>query len=210
MLILLANLGSKGDFMARLAFLIGYKGQDPAEKPPDAALENLKGVFTCKQEVANFLGIETFVYTPSNTTVTTRAAYTKNIMKRDPVTGVSAYADISVPAGQITYAPSNRARAKTVILKTGARAKKSYRTISLTFPSNVTVAQIGEALAEYIPDGKIQRTASNPSVTEIFPQYTIKGGRTYSLGLKADAETSTSVTAPATKAEQTTVVTTAK
>lgn len=196
--------------MARLAFLVGFRGQQPGDTTPDAGLENLKGVFTCKQQVAQFLGIQDKVYVPSADTQVDRAGYVKNVMKRDPATGVSAYADITVPAGKITYAPSSRARAKTVVLTTGARAKKTFRTLSLTFPSNMTVAQIGEALAEYIPDTKVQRTAANPSATEIFPQFSIKGGRTYSLGTKADAETSTNVDAPDSKAEQSAILAKAK
>lgn len=43
--------------MGRLAFLIGYKGQDSSETPRDAALENLVGTFTCNTRVADFLGI---------------------------------------------------------------------------------------------------------------------------------------------------------
>jgi hypothetical protein len=74
----------------------------------------------------------------------------------------------------------------------------------------MTVSQIGEALAEYIPDGKIQRTATAPSATEIYPQYTIKGGKTYPLPLKAAAESSTNVDAPATTAEQAALLAKAK
>ena len=80
----------------------------------------------------------------------------------------------------------------------------------MTFPSNLTVSQIGEALAEYIPDGKIQRTATKPSATEVYAQYTIKGGKTYPLPLKADAETSTNLDAPDSKAEQAALLAKAK
>lgn len=195
--------------MARLAFLIGFKGQDPSEKPPDSAKENLIGVFTCKTTVATFLGIETKAYVAKAENVRERKSYTKNVMKS--VGGAApALVDVIVPAGEIIYTPTSSARARTVILKTGAKANKANRTISLTFPSNVTVAQIGEALAEYIPATKIQVTATKPSSTEIYPQFSIKGGRTYSLLPKAEAEASTNVTAPDTPAEQTTVVTAAK
>jgi hypothetical protein len=191
--------------MGRLAFILGYKGQDPSETPKDAALENLVGTFTCTTRVANFLDIVTKQYVPSGEANRDRQGYTKSVIGAD-----GQPKDIIVAAGKIAYTPDAAPRAKTVILRTGAKAKKANRTISLTFPSGVTVSQIGEALAEYIPDGKIQRTAAAPSATEIYPQYTIKGGRTYPLPLKADAESSTNVDAPDTKAEQAAVLAKAK
>ena len=191
--------------MGRLAFIIGYKGQDPSENPADAALENLVGTFTCTTRVANFLDIVAKQYVSSGEANRDRKAYTKNVILAD-----GQKKDVPVAAGKIAYTPDASPRAKTVTLKTGDKAKKTNRTISLTFPSNVTVSQIGEALAEYIPDGKIQRTAAAPSATEIYPQYTIKGGKTYPLPLKADAETSTSVDAPDSKAEQAALLAKAK
>jgi hypothetical protein len=191
--------------MARLAFIIGYKGQDPSETPKDAALENLVGTFTCTTRVANFLDIVAKQYVPSGEPNRERKGYTKSVIGAD-----GQPKEITVQPGKITYTPDAAPRAKTVILRTGAKAKKTNRTISLTFPSNVTVSQIGESLAEYIPDGKIQRTAAAPSATEIYPQYTIEGGRTYPLPLKADAESSTNVDAPDTKAEQAAVLAKAK
>jgi hypothetical protein len=191
--------------MGRLAFLIGYKGQDPSETPKDAALENLVGTFTCNTRVADFLGIVDKQYVPSSEANRDRAGYTKSVLGKD---GVAK--DIEVKAGKIAYTPDASPRAKTVTLKTGAKAKKTNRTISLTFPSSLTVSQIGEALAEYIPDGKIQRTSTAPSATEIYAQYTIKGGKTYPLPLKADAESSTGVDAPDSKTEQAALLAKAK
>lgn len=196
--------------MARLGFLVGFKGQDPSEKPPDSTKENLKGLFTCKQSVAAFLGMETKFYKPNSETVTARAGYSKSVMKRPAGGGPAVYTTITVAAGSIVYAPDNSPRARQVTLKTGLLSLKGFRTIGLTFPSNMTVSQIGEALAEYIDPAKIQRTAANPSATEIFPSYTIKGGRTYTIPLKAAAEASISVDAPETDAEQIAVVTKAK
>ena len=191
--------------MPRLAFIIGYKGQDPGETPKDAALENLVGTFTCTSRVANFLDIVTKQYVPSGEANRDRKGYTKSVLNAARVA-----TDITVPAGKISYTPDASPRAKTVTLKTGAKAKKTNRTISLTFPSNVTASQIGEALAEYIPDGKIQRTSAAPAATEIYAQYTIKGGKTYPLPLKAAAETSTNVDAPDTATEQAALLAKAK
>ncbi len=148
--------------MSRLAFLVGFKGQDPGEKPADAAKENLVGCFTCTSRVADFLGIVAQKYIPSGEANRDRKGYTKSVIGAD-----GTAKDIPVAAGKITYTPDASPRAKTVILKTGAKAKKTNRTISLTFPSNMTVSQIGEALAEYIPDTKIQLTSTPPSATEI-------------------------------------------
>ena len=191
--------------MGRLAFLIGFKGQDPGETPRDAALENLVGTFTCTTRVADFLGIVDKQFVPSGEANRDRKGYTKSVIGAD-----GTAKDVTVAAGKISYTPDASPRAKTVTLKTGAKAKKTNRTISLTFPSNLTVSQIGEALAEYIPDGKIQRTATKPSATEVYAQYTIKGGKTYPLPLKADAETSTNLDAPDSKAEQAALLAKAK
>lgn len=189
--------------MTRLAFMVGYKGQDPSETVPDAAKENLLGYFSCEKRVAVFLGIEA-AYAKSVTR--TRAAYTKNVLINGTPT------EKTVAAGSVDFVPSAKARSRTVILKTGAMAKKTKRTLSLTFPSTMTVSQIGEALAEYIPSSKIQAPASAtaPSATEIYPQFTIKGGRTYPLMTGTAAETSTNVDAPATDAEQVTLAAKAK
>ncbi len=191
--------------MGRLAFIIGYRGQDQSEEPKDAALENLVGTFTCTTRVANFLDIVDKQYVPSGEANRDRKGYTKSVIGAD-----GQPKDITVPAGKIAYTPDAAPRAKTVILRTGAKGKKTNRTISLTFPSNVTVSQIGESLAEYIPAGKIQRTSTAPSATEIFPQYTIKGGKTYPLPLQATAETSTAVDAPNTAEEQKAILEKAK
>jgi hypothetical protein len=192
-------------FMGRLAFIIGYRGQDQSETPKDAALENLVGTFTCTTRVADFLGIVEKQYVPSGEANRDRKGYTKSVIGAD-----GQPKDIVVPAGKRAYTPDAAPRAQTVILKTGAKAKKTNRTISVTFPSGVTVSQIGESLAEYIPDGKIQRTSAAPTASEVYPQYTIKGGRTYPLPLKADAESSTGVDAPDTKAEQAAILAKAK
>ncbi len=191
--------------MGRLAFIIGYKGQDPGENPKDATLENLVGCFTCTNRVADFLDIVTKQYVPSGEAIRDRKGYTKSVIGSD-----GQARDITVPGGKIVYTPDASPRAKTVILKTGAKAKKANRTVSLSFPSNVTVAQIGEALAEYIPDGKIQRTSTAPGASEIYPQYKIKGGRTYPLPLKVEAESSASVDAPESKTEQAALLAKAK
>lgn len=183
--------------MGRLAFMYGYKGQDSSETPVDAPKENLIGYFSCTERVAKFLKIETLFAKPVERD---RKGYTKSVLNAQgtPV-------EKTVAAGKILSLASTKARSRTVVLRTGAKAKKTNRTITLTFSSGLSVAQIGEALAEYIPDTVIQRTTGVPSATEIYPQYTIKGGRTYPIPLKAVAEASTEVNAPATDEEQKTV-----
>jgi len=61
-----------------------------------------------------------------------------------------------------------------------------------------------------IPDATVQRGTTLPSASEIYPQYKIKGGRTYPLPLKVEAEASLNVDAPSTPAEQATLVGKAK
>lgn len=187
--------------MSRLVFVFGRKGQDPGEKPADTAKENLLSVMTCKARTANFLDIVSAQYQATGV-LRPRKGYTKSVLN-----AAGTPVDITVQAGDITYMPPNGAMAKTVTLKTGAKTavagqKPNYRTIAMTFAANVTVGQIAEFLAEIIPETKIQRTATAPSATEIFPQFTIKGGRTYPIGLKAAAEASTEVDVPSNSAEQ--------
>lgn len=188
--------------MGRLAFMFGYKGQDNSESPTDAPKENLIGYFTCSERVAKFLKIETLFAKPVERD---RKGYTKSVLNAQ-----GAPVEKTVAAGKILSLASAKARSRAVVLRTGAKAKKTNRTITLTFPSSLSVAQIGEALAEYIPDTVIQRTASTPSATEIYPQYSLKGGRTYPIPLKAAAEASPEVNAPATDEEQKTVAAVAK
>lgn len=191
--------------MSRLVYIFSRKAQDPSEKPADAAEENLLSTMTCTAKAANFLGITDKQY--SGSVPRERKAYAKQILD-----AAGAEKLVQVPAGQITFMPSSRAGAKTVFLKTGMKStvKKNHRTLSLTFGSSVTVGQIAEFLAEIIPATKIQRTSTAPSATEIFPQFSLKGGRTYPIGLEPQAEESVEVNVPETPAEQAAVVAQAK
>lgn len=196
--------------MSRLVFVFGRKGQDPGEKPADAAKENLLTTMTCQSRTATFLNIVSQQYQPTGT-LRARKGYTKSV-----INNLGVAVNITVLAGEISYLPPSKALGKTVLLKTGLKTpgsvtqKANYRTIALTFGTAVTVGQIAEFLAEIIPDTIIQRGGNAPSVSEIFPQFTIKGGRTYPIGLKAAAEAGTDVNVPSTPAEQAVVVTLAK
>lgn len=196
--------------MSRLVFIFSRKGQDPGEKPADPAKETLLTTMTCQTRTANFLGIAAQAYQPTGA-LRPRKGYTRSVLD---AAGLAK--SVVVPAGEASYLPPSKALGKTVTLKTGlktpgsATQKPNYRIISMTFGTAVTVGQIAEFLAEVIPDTVIQRTTGAPSATEIFAQFTLKGGRTYPIGLKASAEASTDVNVPSTPAEQATVVTTAK
>ncbi|MCC3410108.1 MAG: hypothetical protein JGK17_32160 [Microcoleus sp. PH2017_10_PVI_O_A] len=179
--------------MSRYIFNFIRKGQ--ADK--DDTKENLIGLMSCNARVARFLDITTSPAIPTGNAKRPRKSFKKQYIKKDGTRG-----ELTVAAGENTYLPAARALARKVTLKTGAKTLKGKQTLSLTVSSGMTVAQIAEMLAEIIPEGKIQRgsTGTAPSATEIFPEFTVKGGRTYPIPLKATAETGTGVDVPDTAA----------
>jgi hypothetical protein len=188
---------------SRVGFWVSYKAQDPEEgtKPGDApvtaAKENMFSSFSCELHVANFLDITALAGQVVKRTV---KGYEKTISKL----GVTPVVNKTFTAKEVDRMCSVKPKAKTVMLTTGAKtAKGTNRTLSLTFPSAMTIPQIAETLAETIPATKIQRgSTSAPSVTEIYPKFKVKGGGTYAIPTKEAAETSTNVDVPDTVAAQ--------
>ena len=185
--------------MARYPYLVKY-----TRSGGEGGTKQYRTTFNCIRRVAEFLGIEGFVYTPSAEDEVDRAEYTREYPKADGTVG-----SVTVPAGKVIYkGNSSRACGKKIFVTTGAKTTKgTKKTLSLTFPTTLSVAEISDALGELIPPGKIARTGT-VSATEIEPFFTILGGGTYAIMTQAAAEAATKTDVATTEAEQATIATT--
>jgi hypothetical protein len=179
--------------MARYAYLVKYTREGTG------GTKQYRTTFNCAERVAKFFEIEGLVYTPSPEDVVDRAGYTREYTKADGTVG-----SVTVAAGKIVYkGNSSRACGKKVFVTTGAKTTKGTRkTLALTFPSFLSVAEISDALGEIIPSGKIATTAT-VGASEIAPFFTIRGGGTYAIMTKTAADASTKTDVATTEAEQT-------
>lgn len=185
--------------MSRLNFLVKYKQKV-------GGTDEYRTTCNCILRVAKFFGIEDLFYTPSPEDLVDRASYTREYVKPDGTVGT-----VTVAAGKSVYTPNNKPRGKRVFFKTGAKTTKgTYKTVSMTFPTVLTVGDISDILGELIPAGKIQRTATAPTATEIFPFFTLEGGGTYPIPLNATAAATATPAVALTEAAQTTIATTTK
>ncbi len=187
--------------MGRYSFLFKFTRPGTGGTGTDA----YRSSFSCIRRVAEFLDITDKVYTPSEGDQADRAGYTRSYTKADGTTGT-----VTVAAGKRTYLANSRAGAKKIQLTTGGKTTQgTKRTLSFTFPSFATVAEITDALGEIIPSGKISRTGT-VGASEIEPFFSIKGGGTYAIIPNPAAIADTQKEEDTTEAEQVTIVTTTK
>jgi hypothetical protein len=187
--------------MARLPFLIKYTRSGAGGTGTDA----YRTTCSCEKQVANFLGITDRIYTPSEGDAVDRAGYTRSYTKADGTPG-----ETIIPAGKRIYLANPKAGAKKILLRTGARtAQGNKRTLSMTFPSFVSVPEIADALGELIPSTKFATTPTT-GATEIEPFFSIVGGGTYPIVPSAAAIASTPTAAATTEAQQVAITTTTK
>jgi hypothetical protein len=187
--------------MGRYSYLVKYTRAGTGGTGTDT----YRTTASCVESVAKFLGIEDLVYTPSEADLADREGYTRTYTKPDGTEG-----SVEVPAGKRVYLPNGKAGAKKIQLTTGARTTKgTKKTLSFTFPSFMSVAEISDALGELIPAGKIATTGT-VGASEIEPFFSILGGRTYSIMKNTDAVAATKTDVATTEAEQVTIVTTTK
>jgi len=185
--------------MGRFAFLVKYTRKNGTDT------DALRTSCSCIPRVADFLGIKDRIYTPSEGDQVDRAEYTREYTKTDGTKGT-----VTVAAGKNVYLANDKAGAKKVFLRTGAKTTKgTKKTLSFTFPSFLTVAEISDALGELIPSGKVATTAT-VGASEIEPFFTLKGGRTYPIVPSATAIASTGTAVATTEAAQVTITTTTK
>ncbi|MBW4667198.1 MAG: hypothetical protein KME60_07085 [Cyanomargarita calcarea GSE-NOS-MK-12-04C] len=158
------------------------------------------GVFSCRLSTARFLDIDKFNI---NLVISReKAAYTRVLTLVDgTILKQSAEnSDGQVAASLITL-PIGGKGSRSVILKSGKKTKLEgniYHTLSFRFPAWATVWCIADALGEIIPATKIK---SDATATDVFPYFTIKGGRRYPIMAKTEAEGNTDASVPANDQE---------
>ena len=186
--------------MGRYSFLVKY-----TRKSGTAGTDAFRTSCSCVERVAKFLDIKALVYTPSEGDLVDRAGYTREYTKADGTQG-----EVIVAEGKKIYLPNSKAGSKKIFFKTGAKtAKGTNKTLSFTFPSFMTVAEIADALGELIPSGKIATTGT-VGTSEIEPFFTLKGGGTYPIVSNATATASTATAVATTEAAQVTIATSTK
>lgn len=185
---------------------LGKKYFPILRKTPGDAGRSLKdpfGFFSCRMNVARFLDIDKLdVDLVINRE---RKAYTRGTTLADG-TVLKATAAGGEVASSIITLPVGSKGSRSVIIKTGKKTKADgliYHTLTFRFPSWATIWCISDALGEIIPTTKIK---SDPTATDIFPYFTVKGGRTYPIMEKQAAEGNTDATVPATEAETNTLL----
>jgi hypothetical protein len=183
--------------MARTSFLVKYKDKGQTGTGTDF----YRTTCSCIPRVAKFLDIDTKQYVPNLDDLVDRAAYTRVYTKPDGTDG-----EVTVPEGKRTYLASGKPNARTVFLVTGRKTTKgNRRKLSFTFPSYLSIAEIGDALGDIIPATKVNRTGAT-GAADIDPFFIIKGGGTYPIPLQAEAEATTDTDAAGTPAEEVTLL----
>lgn len=168
--------------------------------PGDAGRSNKDpfGFFSCRMNVARFLGIDELAV--DLVINRERQAYTRGTTLADGTILKQGAAGAQVASSLITL-PVGAKGSRSVIIKTGKKTKADgiiYHTLTFRFPSWATIWCISDALGEVIPTTKIK---AEPTSTDIFPYFTVKGGRTYPIMEKTAAEGNTDATVPANEAE---------
>jgi hypothetical protein len=191
--------------MSRFSYLVKYRARQPGSTA--TTLNDYRTTCSCDTKVARKLDIPaeaTFILSDAN--VVTRKGYTR---KYENAAGTLVDAK-AVPDATIPYIPYGKANARAVTLRmlvtaATATAKARYRILTFTFPSTLGVSKIAETLAELIPEAKIDRTATW-SPGNIEPFFAIKGGRKYTIPLRAAAEAATATNVATTDAEEATIL----
>lgn len=183
--------------MARLSFLVKYKDKGQTGTGTDF----YRTTCSCIPRVAKFLDIEAKQYVPSDADLVDRAGYTRTYSKPDGTDGT-----VTVAESKKIYTASGKAGARTIFLTTGKKTSKgTRRKLSLTFPSYLGIAEIGDVLGDLIPTTKVNRTGTTGSA-DIDPFFTLKGGGTYPIPPQTAAEATTDTDAAGTPADEVTIL----
>jgi hypothetical protein len=183
--------------MPRCSFLYEYSETTPG---PTQVVVFHRSTYSCVPRVADFFEVKNLQYVADPDDKVDRAQYTRSYFKADGTTGT-----VNVPAGEKVYNAYAKPNAKTVRLRTGRNAAGKKRTLTFTFPSYLTVSDIGDALSELLPATKVATTgAATPQQVE--PFYTIVGGNTYPLKTVTQAEATNFPNLAKTPAEEITIL----
>lgn len=194
--------------MGREAFLVFFKQQVTDTKEKTTTTQNTTTVITMIDRVAKFLGLDNASnrLTLDLKNTKKRAGYKKKGWKKDEA-GEWVQEEMEIPEAEIPITFSSKARTNKITLFVrgkGANAK-SQKQVTVTAPATLTVAQIADALGDLIPTSKRGTTA-----TDLYPYFSINGGRRYPIPTKAQAEATPEVNVPDTQAEIQTVLSTAE
>ncbi|MBW4678402.1 MAG: hypothetical protein KME52_31820 [Desmonostoc geniculatum HA4340-LM1] len=161
------------------------------------------GYFSCRLNVARFLDIENKTF--NGTIYGAKRNYTaeRSLTLADGTTLSKSAANTDGKNAGEPVPIRRTVGGRSVIIKTGKQIgvpvtgkPKRYHTISFAFPLWATVPTIAEALGELIPTTKIKTT---PTASDVYPNFTIKGGGTYGIMQAGAAISSATVsTVPAT------------
>lgn len=147
------------------------------------------GTFSCRANVARFLNIEANAISILGIK---RKAHDRSLTLADGTNlKRSAKNTDSKVAESLITLPLSSKGSRTVILKTGKKTKADgliYHTLSFRFPAWATIWCISDALGTVIPTSAIKR---EPTQSDVFPFFTIKGGRTYPIMEQAEAKGNT-------------------
>jgi hypothetical protein len=192
--------------MARSSFLAEFDKQVTVAPPgggtPVTSTKKYRTTYSCVPRVAKFLGIENETYTPDPEDKVDRASYTREYTKSDGTKGT-----LTITAGKIPYLAYGKANARKISLKTGAQTtNKTFKIVSLTFPSFLNIAQIADMLGEMLPTNKVAAVGVVPTDIQVEPFFSVKGGRKYPIPTSAKAEATPSPNLAKTEAEQTTIL----
>lgn len=193
--------------MARSAFLVYFEQKVYNSKTKTTTTQKTATAMTCIDRVAKALDLDAGERALKFSLVQKRkkAAFKKNVWTKD-AEGNWLVSQVDMPETEINYVFSSRARKNKVTLYLrGKGTNKSQRTLTFTAPATLTVAQIGDALADLIP-----ATKRGTGVDDILPVFSINGGRQYPLPSKSEADATPEVNVPDTQAEAQTIISTAE
>jgi hypothetical protein len=159
------------------------------------------GYFSCRLNAARFLDIDQL--DTNLIVVREKKAYDRSLVLADGTILKQSATNSDGKVAKSDYVLSVASRgSRSVILKTGKKTPNTsgliYHTLTFRFPSWATIWCIADALGEIIPTTKIKNDAT---ATDVFPYFTVKGGRKYPIMLKSDAEDESGATVAKTKAQ---------
>jgi hypothetical protein len=164
------------------------------------------GFFSCRLNAARFLDIDKL---DLNLIINReKKAHTRSLILADGTVLKQSTdnSDGQVASSLFTLSVGSKG-SRSVILKTGKKTPNTsgliYHTLTFRFPGWATIWCIADALGEIIPTTKIKADAT---AADIFPFFTVKGGRKYPIMLKTDAEGNTDASVPTTAAEAQTLL----
>jgi hypothetical protein len=153
------------------------------------------GVFSCRLNVARFLDIDKLNINLVISRERKEHTRTLTLVDGTKLKQSSDNNDGQVEKSLITL-PIGGKGSRSVILKSGKKTKDNgliYHTLTFRFPAWATVWCIADALGTLIPANKIK---SDATASDVFPYFTIKGGRRYPIMEKTAAQSNTDAVVP--------------